>query len=60
MHNIEDYVIMVARSMGRELSQENIKLLSHELINSKQYTQVLKALELKILKVAEKKDRLFY
>lgn len=56
MHSIEDYVIMVAISMGKELSQDNIKLLSQELVHSKQYTQVLRSLEIKINNAAEKQN----
>lgn len=48
MHNMSNYIMMVSRSMAIPLSEEAAKELAHELVRSKQYSQILKAIELKI------------
>lgn len=48
MHNMSNYIKMVAKSMAMPLSDEASKELAHELARSRRYGQLLEALELKI------------
>lgn len=48
MHDMSDYIKMVAKSMAMPLSDDAAKELAHELVRSQQYNQILQAIELKI------------
>jgi len=45
MHDITDYIKMVADGMGVELSDEKLKIVAHDLLNNRDYSKMLTYLE---------------
>jgi len=45
MHDITDYIKMIADGMGVELSDERLKTVAHDLLNHRDYNKMLSYLE---------------
>ena len=45
MHDIKDYINMVASGMGVELSDEKLKIVANDLLNHREYNKMLAYLE---------------
>lgn len=54
MYNLSDYVRWVAESMGRSLSNESIKEITYNLLESEKYKEMLRELEDEIIEHSKK------
>lgn len=54
MYNLSDYVRWVAESMRRSLSNESIKEITYNLLESEKYKEMLRELEDEIIEHSKK------
>lgn len=56
MHDMSDYIKLIARGIGRNIKDKDARDLAHELVRSKLYKQIQDTLTLKIKDITDEYD----